>query len=386
MLGPTEGILMGKKEQITYSVVGDFLSGRVSRREASELLQVRERTVSRIARRIEEKKMMGVVHGNRGRKSLRRLPDELKRDVMCLMETTYFDFNMTHALEVLKSEHGLEVGYSTFRKWCDERHLVKRRKRRRGKIRVKRTRMPSEGLLLQMDGSPHRYNGKDKWCLIAAIDDATSEIPWAEFFLGEDTLSCMTVMQRIIEKKGIPQAIYTDKAGIFGGQKRQNFSQFCRACEELDIQVICADSAQAKGRIERTWDTVQDRLVPEMRIRKIHRMPAANSYLQEQFLPNYWDQNNRVAPRNNQSRYRKLSPKTNLREIFCIKDFRCVKADHTISWQGDTYQVASPLKYSIHGQKIEIRTYQDLTWKTYFAGREIPIVKFERPQSLKIAA
>lgn len=377
---------MGKKEQITYSVVGDFLAGRVSRKEASELLQIQERSISRIARRIEQKKFWGVVHGNRGRKSKRRLPEDLKRDVMALMASRYFDFNMTHALEELKKEHQLVIGYSTFRKWCCEKQLVKRRKRRRGKIRRIRTRMPSEGLLLQMDGSPHRYNGHDEWSLIAAIDDATSEIPYAEFFLSEDTLSCMGVMQKIIEKKGIPHAIYTDKAGIFGGKKRQKFSQFCRACEELDIQVICADSAQAKGRIERTWDTFQDRIVPEMRVRKIYRMPAANSYLQEQFIPNYWAQNNMVAPRNSESRYRKLSAATNLREIFCIKEFRAVKANHTISWDGDIYSVASPLKHSIQGQKLEIRTYQDLTWKAYFAGKEIPIVKFERPQSLKKAA
>lgn len=377
---------MGKKEQFTYSVVGDFLAGRVSRSEAAKLMQIRERTVSRIARRIQAKKFMGVVHGNRGKKSEKRLPDDLKRDVMSLIENRYFDFNMTHALEVLKKDHGLVVGYTTFRLWCVERHLVKRRKRRRGKIRMKRERMASEGLLLQMDGSPHRYNGRDKWCLIAAIDDATSEIPHAEFFLGEDTLSCMTVMQRIIEKKGIPHAIYTDKAGIFGGKKRQHFSQFCRACEELDIQVICADSAQAKGRIERTWDTIQDRIVPEMRIRNIRRMPAANSYLQEQFIPNYWVQNNMVAARNHESRYRKLSTKIDLNEIFCLKEFRAVKADHTISWEGDIYQLASPLKYSIHGQKIEIRTYQDLTWMAFFAGKKIEIVKFERPLSLKRAA
>jgi hypothetical protein len=381
-----EGVFMGKKAQFIYSVMGDFLAGRVTRKEASELLQINERSVSRIARRVEEKKFLGVVNANRGRKAPNKTDEDLKRDVMSLMESRYFDFNMTHALEVLKKDHGLVIGYSTFRSWCGERHLVKRRKRRRGKIRTARTRMASEGLLLQMDGSPHRYNGKDEWSLIAAIDDATSEIPYGEFFLGEDTLSCMTVMQKIIEKKGIPHAIYTDKAGIFGGKKRQFFSQFSRACEELDIQIIFASSAQAKGRIERAWDTIQDRIVPEMRVRKIIRMPAANHYLQEQFLPNYWAANNTVAPRNTESRYRKLSLKVDLNNVFCIKDFRAVKADHTLSWQGDTYQVASPLKYSLHGQKIEIRTYQNLKWMAFFAGKEISIVKFERPLSLKKAA
>jgi len=377
---------MGKKEQITYRVIGDFLTHKLSRKEAAQLLQIRERSVSRIARRVEQKQMLGVVHGNRGRKSEKRLPKELKIKVMTLMQERYFDFNMTHALEMLKSENDLVVGYSTFRKWCGEKHLVKRRKRRSTKVRRSRVRMPSEGLLLQMDGSPHRYNGKDEWCLIAAIDDATSEIPYAEFFLSEDTLSCMTVVQKIIEKKGIPRAIYTDKAGIFGGQKRQNFSQFSRACEELDIQIIYADSAQAKGRIERTWDTFQDRIIPEMRLRHIRRMPAANDYLQNQFIPNYWVQNNMVAARNNQSQYRELGDKIDLNEIFCIKEYRSVKADHTLSWDSDRYQVESPLKHSIRGQKIEIRTYQDLSWEAWFAGKEIEIVKLEPPQSLKKAA
>jgi len=293
---------------------------------------------------------------------------------------------MTHALEKLKSEDALEVGYSTFRKWCLEKNLVKRSKRRRGQIHKARVRMASEGMILQMDGSPHRYNGKDEWCLIAAIDDATSKIPYGEFFLSEDTLSCMRVVQRIIETSGIPLVIYTDKAGIFGGQKRQNFSQFCRACEELDIQVICANSPEAKGRIERAWDTFQDRIVPEMRIRKIHRMPAANIYLQEQFIPNYWAQNNTVAARNPESQYRKLSPEIDLNEIFCIKEYRTVKGDHTLSWNNEIYLVESPIKYSLHGQKIEIRTYQNVTTKTFYAGKEIQIVKFPKPQNLKQAA
>jgi hypothetical protein len=278
---------------------------------------------------------------------------------------------MTHCLEVLEKEHSLKVGYETFRRWCHESHLVKRKKRRRSKPRNYRDRMDCEGLLLQFDGSPHRWNGKDEWCLIGAIDDATSKIPYAEFFLSEDTLSCMAVMQKIIEKNGIPYSVYVDRAGWFGGQKRQNFAQFKRACEELDINIIFANSPQAKGRIERAWDTIQDRLIPEMRIRNIHRMPAANDYLQNQFLANYWALNNTVVPRSLEVKYRKLSPEADLNEIFCTKEYRVVKGDHTISWHGDLYQLDSPLKHSIQGQEIELRTYQNLTWRAYFAGKEI---------------
>jgi hypothetical protein len=246
--------------------------------------------------------------------------------------------------------------------------------------------MPSEGLLLQMDGSPHRYNGKDEWCLIAAIDDATSDIPYAEFFLSEDTINCMSVMQKIIEKKGIPYAIYVDRAGCLGGGKRALFNQFKRACGELDIRIIFASSAQAKGRIERTWDTIQDRLIPEMRLRNIKSMPAANDYLQNQFIPNYWTQKNTVVPHNFESRYKPIPGDKNLREIFCLKEYRNVKADHTLSWNNVIYQLNSPLKYSIRGQKIELRTYQDLTWVAYYAGKPIELRRVELPARLKLAA
>jgi hypothetical protein len=149
------------------------------RKEAAELLEVEERTVTRIARRIEVKGLLATVHGNRGKTPWNRRTEEQKATVMELVERQYFDFNMTHALE---------------KRWCHEKMLVKRQKRRKATARYRRARMQSEGLLLQMDGSPHRYNGKDEWCLIAAIDDATSDIPYAEFFLSEDTINCMTVL------------------------------------------------------------------------------------------------------------------------------------------------------------------------------------------------
>lgn len=381
-----EGIYMSKNGQFTYQAVSDFLQGKLSRKETAELLEVRERTVSRLARRIEKKGLFGVIHGNRERAPSNKKSDAFKSDVMKLVEDKYFDFNMTHCLEVLKERHAILVKYPTFRRWCHEKHLVKRAKRSKGVARNRRERMPSEGLLLQMDGSPHRYNGKDKWCLIAAIDDATSDIPYAEFFLSEDTINCMTVMQKIIEKKGIPYAIYVDRAGCLGGGKRAFFNQFKRACGELNIRIIFASSPEAKGRIERTWDTFQDRIIPEMRIRQIHRMPAANDYLQNQFIPNYWTPRNTVVPRSLESRYTPIPLDKNLREIFCLKEYRSVNRDHTLSWDGTTYQLDSPLKYSIRGQKIELRTYQDLSWVAFYAGKPIELRRVEEPSRFKAAA
>jgi transposase len=381
-----KGIYMSKNGQFTYQVVSDFLANKVSRREAAELLQVRERTVTRLARKIESKGMFGVIHGNRDKPPFNKKDEALRKSVMDLVEKDYFDFNMTHCLEVLKERHAIEIKYSTFRRWCHERHLVKRRKRGKGVIRTRRTRMQSEGLLLQMDGSPHRYNGKDEWCLVAAIDDATSDIPYAEFFLSEDTINCMTVMQKIIERKGIPYAIYVDRAGCLGGGKRAFFNQFKRACSELNIRIIFASSPEAKGRIERTWDTFQDRIIPEMRIRQIHRMPAANDYLQQQFIPNYWTPRNTVVPHSLESSYKPLPQGKNLKEIFCVKEYRSVKRDHTLSWGGEMYQLESPLKYSIRGQQIELRTYQDLTWVAFYAGLPIELAKVIPAERYKIAS
>lgn len=364
---------MSKQGQFLYSTVSDFLNGKLSRKVAAEVLDVSERSVTRMARRVEEKGLFGAVHGNRGKVPWNKKDNDLKDSVMELVERQYFDFNMTHCLEKLRDDHGIKVGYETLRRWSHEKKLVKRAKKRKSKARYKRIRAQNEGLLLQMDGSPHRYNGKDEWCLIAAIDDATSDIPYAEFFHSEDTLNCMTVLQRIIEKKGIPYALYVDQAGCFGGGKRAHFNQFKRACEELGIKIIFASSSQGKGRIERTWDTVQDRLIPEMRLRKIKSMPAANHYLQEQFLPNYWKIHNTVPAKSKALSYTALQSTIDLKEVLCLKDYRAVNADHTISWEGVTYSLQSPVKYSIYRQKIEIRTYQDLSWKAFFAGKPIDL-------------
>jgi transposase len=371
------GIFMSKENQFTHRIISDFIGGKMKRCQAAELLQVRERTVTRLARRIELKGLVGAIHGNRGQMPVNRTSEALKVDVMALVEKHYFDFNMTHCLEKLASDHKIEISYSVFRRWCHEKNLVKRKKRRSSKVRRSRVRMASEGLLLQMDGSHHKWNGEQEWCLIAAIDDATSDIPYGEFFLSEDTLNCMTVMQRIIERRGIPHAIYVDKAGWFGGLKRQQFCQFKRACEDLGIKVIFADSAEAKGRIERAWDTFQDRLSPEMRLRNIRRIPSANEYLKNEFLPHYWKINNTVPPQSLEVRYQSVPQGVNLNEIFCIKDYRSVRRDHTISWKGERHQITTPLKHSIRGQHIEIRTYQDMTEKVFFAGRVIQLEKLQ---------
>mgnify|MGYP001565932391 CR=1 FL=1 len=151
--------------------------------------------------------------------------------------------------------------------------------------------MQQTGIMLQMDGSPHHWFGGKPSCLIPAIDDADSDVPFGEFFPAEDTISCTRVLQRIIQKRGLFQILYVDRAGIFDGPKRSKFSQVKRALRELGIHILFAGSPEAKGRIERLWDTLQGRLVAEMRTHGILSYYTANHFLQEQFLPAEWAEN-----------------------------------------------------------------------------------------------
>jgi transposase len=369
---------MGAEEQLRLDVIVKVMAGQVTREQAEKILDVSERTVRRYLEDYREEGAFSVKHGNYERVPVNRFPEEKKEIILGLVKDKYYDFNMLHCLEKLEKDEQLSIGRETFRKWCHEMKMVKRAKRRKAKARYQRRRMQQTGLMVQMDGSPHRWFGGQPSCLIASIDDADSDIPYAEFFHSEDTISCMRVLQKIIERKGLFHILYVDKAGLFGGTKRTDFSQVKRALRELGIHIIFANSPEAKGRVERLFETLQDRLIPEMRIRKIKSYGVANNFLQEQFLPNEYRGKFTVTPGNLQTAYRSLPPDVSLKEIFCIKEYRTVARDHTLSWNAEQYALVSPVKYSIYKQKIELRTYQDLTWKAFFAGKEIALTKIER--------
>ena len=365
-------LVMDAQDQLTLDVIVKVVAGKIGRSEAMQILCVSERTLYRHLAEYSKKGVLFLKHGNYAKKPVNRGDEETKQKVICLVREKYFDFNLTHCLAKLKQDHQIEVGRETFRGWCHEIKMVKKARRRSKKVRRHRDRMAQSGLMLQMDGSPHHWFGGKISCLIAAIDDADSDVPYGEFFPAEDTISCMVVLQKIIEKKGIFQILYVDRAGIFGGPKRCHFSQVKRALGELGIHIIFANSAEAKGRIERLWGTLQDRLIPEMRIRNITTYDTANDFLQNQYLPNDQVRFN-VVPANLETAYKPVPPDKDLKEIFCLKHYHTVKRDHTFSWQAKIYSIISPLKHSIYKQKIEIRTYQNLTWKVFFAGKELNV-------------
>ena len=325
--------------------------------------------------RYKEEGIQFVIHKSAFKTPQNKTPNELKTLVQSLIENKYRNFNLTHLKEKLEECEGLFVKRETLRAWAHEINLVKRPKKRRGKVRKRRERMPSPGLFIQMDGSPHRWFGEYKSCLIAAIDDANSELH-AEFFPSETTLGCMKVLHDLILKNGIFKVLYVDKAGIFGGAKRSQFSQVSRACKELGIEIIFANSAEAKGRIERAFNTMQDRLAAELELQNITIMDEANYYLKNTFLPIYWNQKMTVEPENPISSYKNLPSHINLNDIFLIKEERKIKNDHTFSYKNKTYKITSNLQFSLAHRNIEIRiSHRDKPPQFYFGNEKLCVVE-----------
>ena len=375
------GVFMSKNEAVAVRILEEFRTGKLARREAAELLGCSERAVTRRTAKLRKKGVEGIKHGNYKRTAVNRIETTKHEQMMKLAKEKYFDFNMSHCLEKLQENHLLSVSYETFRRWCRSEGIGKRKRRRASKARVYRERMACEGLLLQMDGSHHRWNGIDEWCLIALIDDATSEIPAAQFFSGETTIGCMKVLRAVVEAKGVPQMIYTDRAGwAGGGEKRQGFSQFVRACDELGIRVITTSSAEAKGRIERVWGTTQDRLIPELRLAGITKMLDANRYLNQVYLPKYWQVKNTVVARENISRYRPLGPDENLNEIFCIKHIRQIRSDHTVGFENKIYKITDLYMGKLSGKEVTVHQYEDLSISLYYGHIRLTYEKVVIPQ------
>ncbi|WP_115707673.1 ISNCY family transposase [Legionella sainthelensi] len=371
-------IIMDSKTQLTVDIITKVSEGKITINNAAKLLACSRRTIERYLNRYQKLGIMFAIHGNTGKTPVNKTHADLKLKVQSLIKEKYYDVNLQHLAELLALNEGISVKRETLRTWAHDIHHVKRAKRRRSQIRKKRERMESSGLLLQMDGSTHQWFGDKKSCLIAIIDDATSEIH-AEFFKSETTQGCLKVMRDYIEKKGVFKALYVDRAGIFGGPKRCNFSQMQRACEELGIEIIFANSAQGKGCIERSFDTLQDRLIPELRLQNINDMQNANRYLQEIFISGFWQKNLIVNAKNRLPEFALVPDHLDLDNICVEKEYRKIRNDHTFSYGNKFYLIESPLRHSIARQEIEIRKQANESFIACFAGRKLVISQVIEP-------
>jgi len=368
-----DGIFMSINDQVRFRIIEEFRSGRLNRVEAALKLGVSVRAISRFARKIRKQGIRGTKHGNYGKVPRNRISSEVRDFYVSLYRKKYAKFNFSHALEkILELESPSQrVSYDVFRRWCRKEGLGKVKKRRCSKAHFRRERSANEGFMLQMDGSPHKWNGKDEWTMIATIDDATSDVGPCEFFESETTWGCMTVMQRVIERKGIPEFILTDCAGwSTGGAKRQGFSQFVRACDELGIKVIGTPSAESKGRVERLNRTMQDRLVPELDLLGIKLMKDANRYLEQVFLP---DLRKRIGieAKSSETRYRSIPEGVDVRKVFCLKYHRQVNRDHTVQFEAQQYDLKFDGVGSLWKKEVRIHKYKDGEIEIYHGHRSL---------------
>ena len=368
-------IIMSTKDQKVYELAVQVLCKRLTITEFSFLINKSYRQAQRIVKKVEEKGMKGVKHGNSGKIPYNKTSAETEMDVHSLLKTYYYDFNLTHFKEMLESHEGIKCGKNIIHRIATKNNLVKRAKRKQNKKSYKpRPRMPQEGMLIQFDGSEHLWFGGFTSDLIGGIDDATGKVVGAEFFIGETSLHCMKVMRDMIERDGVPHAFYLDKAGAFGkDDKDQTTTQIGRALEHLGCDIILASTPQAKGKIERLWNTFQDRLIAELRFYGINTIPKANDFLQNNFIPRF-NKNFSYPARESKKAYMQLNH--NLENIFCVKDKRKVGNGNTFSWNGEKYVIEEEKNYKFRTININTHYTGEITFDVM--GKDISAELYSR--------
>ena len=328
-------------------VIQKVLERVIKQVEAAEILSLSGRQIRRIVKRIRSEGSRGIIHRSRGRPSNRRISHKIKERVITLYRRQYKDFGPTLATEKLLERNGIGISDETLRRWLLETGDWRKTRRRR-RHRQWRERKHHDGEMVQMDGSHHDwFEGRGPWCvLMGYIDDATGRV-FGRFYDYEGTIPAMDSFKCYIQNHGLPMSVYLDKHTTYKStakasieeqlNDRPALSEFERALKELGVEVIHANSPQAKGRIERLFGTLQDRLVKEMRLRGIRTIEEANRFLEE-YLPFY---NSRFAvhPREKDNLHRPVGRGVNLDGILCIKTERTLRNDFTVAHNRKLYQV-----------------------------------------------
>lgn len=357
----------------------EFEEGRLSRKQVAEGLGLSERQVSRLMKKFAHKSIQGLDHGNFGKPSPRKTSPEICSRVLELAQGKYSHFNSKHFHEMLQSHEQIQLSYSSVKRLVQNLKGVS--SRRRSQHRKFRSRYPTVGLMLQMDGSEHAWVKGKSWCLIAGIDDATSFVPYGEFFETEGLEGYLRVIRRTLELWGVPVVVYVDHASwLSGTTKDPERGQFARICKELGIQILFANSPQAKGRIERLWRTFQDRLIAEFHFHKVNSLQNATDYLNREFLPKTWNQRFTVEPKSGSTSLRAAPPPTALDEIFTYRYSRKARNDQTILWGNRMFQIHSSFSHSLAKKEIEIRIYPDGRMGAFYLGKKLEISLVERTE------
>lgn len=382
---------MTAKEQQRAVVLAGVLDGRYSSEEAGRLLALSTRQVRRLRQAFLRDGPRALVHGNRGRTPAHALSPGLKQRVLALAQGKYAGCNDQHLSELLAEQEGIVLGRSSVRRILRGAGVRSPRRRRAPRHRARRERLPQAGMLLQVDGSKHRWLGPEgPWLtLIAGIDDATNDIPWAVFREQEDAAGYLMLLQQVVRRRGVPHALYSDRHTIFqvradeplspeellaGGRPR---TQVGRVLADLGITWIGARSPQAKGRIERLWGTLQDRWVQELRLRGVTTLEEANAVLPE--LLAHHNARFRKPAAVTGTAYRRPTHGLAARDVFCFKYWRTVSNDNVVAVDGRVIAVGpGPLRRSYAKARVEIREHLDGSASVHYQGN---CIARQAPQS-----
>lgn len=360
-----ERLTLDRRDQQRIDVLARWREGKLTVAEAAALLGASERTAWRLLGRFRALGVEGIVHGNRGRASPRRLPVATQERILELARTRYRGVNDSHLAELLAEDEGIVIGRSSLQRLLRRSGVGTTRTRRAPRYRSRRERMPQAGLLVQIDGSPHDWlEGRGPaLTLVGAIDDATGAIVAATFAEAEDGHAYLTILARMCRDHGVPAAVYRDRSGIFAPTGRAGplgdaGTQVGRAFAELGIASVPAASAQAKGRIERCWGTCQDRLVSELRLAGADDLTSANVVL-ERFIRRF-NARFSVPPAIDTPAWRPAPPARELERICAFRWRRVVGNDNTVRVEGAVLQLpASHGGRGLAGRRVEVELRLD---------------------------
>jgi hypothetical protein len=346
---------LSPREQEKLNIIRDSISRKITNSQAAAMLSLSTRQVKRIKMRVRERGTNGIIHLLKGKRSNHHIDEKVKEKVVNLICKNYKDFKPTFAAEKILENHGIDISPETTRLWMASTGLWKPHKQKTSRYRCFRPRKEYFGELLQFDGSYHfwfedRFLGAEgqpiEVCLLASIDDATGKITKAEFAPNEGVVAVFKFWKEYVLKIGRPINIYLDKFSTYkinhkaAVDNKDLITQFQRATRQLSINLIFASSPQAKGRVERLFKTLQDRLIKEMRLEKINNPKEGNIFLQNIFLPKF---NNHfsVLPSKEGNSHKPIGKedKTRINHIFSIQETRRVNFDYTIQFKNNWYQL-----------------------------------------------
>lgn len=385
-------VMMSERELNRVEVLSQVSRGRMTATSAATVLGLSRRQVHRLLKQFQSDGPAAIRHKARGRSSNNRIDPAVREFAVTLVRERYVDFGPTFAAEKLAEDHGLKVLRETLRKWMQDAGLWLSRKQRR-RFHQSRLRRECFGELIQIDGSDHHwFEDRGPACtLLVFIDDATSTLMHLEFATSESTFSYFGALERYLAAHGRPVAFYSDKHTVFrvasqGAKSGHGMTQFGRALSELNIEILCANSSQAKGRVERANRTLQDRLVKELRLADISDMVAGNAFLagfRERYNAKFakvpWRPDNLHRPLN-------VEP-DRLRDILCFRDERYV--GNQLAFSYDRRRIIleeNEVTRGLPGKYIDSYEFPDGRLEFRWKGVSLPHSVFDKDQRVSHAA